>query len=83
MREIFDEAAGSPMEPRADVIEDKDAYHFYFEMPGLKCESLDVQVENDELSVAAERSGRSTCLMASSGGCIKTVSSRWRAKAAT
>ena len=43
------------MEPRADVVEDKDAYHFYFEMPGLKGESLDVQVENDQLSVAAER----------------------------
>ena len=51
----MDEAAGSLMEPRADVIEDKDAYHFYFEMPGLKVESLDVQVENDQLSVAAER----------------------------
>jgi HSP20 family protein len=51
----MDDAAGSPMEPRADVIEDKDAYHFYFEMPGLKVESLDVQVENDQLSVAAER----------------------------
>jgi hypothetical protein len=43
----MDEAVASPMEPRADVIEDKDAYHFYFEMPGLKGESLDVQVEND------------------------------------
>src|SRR5271167_4049928 len=51
----MDEAAGSPMAPRTDVIEDKDAYHFYFEMPGLKVESLDVQVENDQLSVAAER----------------------------
>lgn len=51
----MDEAAGSPMAPRADVIEDKDAYHFYFEMPGLKVESLDVQVENDRLTVAAER----------------------------
>jgi HSP20 family protein len=51
----MDEAAGSPMAPRTDVIEDKDAYHFYFEMPGLKGESLDVQVENDQLSVAAER----------------------------
>ena len=51
----MDEAAGSPMAPRADVIEDKDAYHFYLEMPGLKVESLDVQVENGQLSVAAER----------------------------
>lgn len=51
----MDEAAGSSMAPRADVIEDKDAYHFYLEMPGLKGESLDVQVENDQLIVAAER----------------------------
>jgi HSP20 family protein len=54
-RRDIDEAASGPMAPRADVIEDKDAYHFYFEMPGLKGESLDVQVENDQLSVAAER----------------------------
>ena len=53
----MDEAAGSPMALQADVIEDKDAYHFYFEMPGLKVESLDVQVENDQLTVAAERKG--------------------------
>ena len=43
------------MQPRADVIEDKDAYHFYFDMPGLKGESLDVQVEDDQLTIAAER----------------------------
>jgi HSP20 family protein len=54
-RRDIDEAAGAQMAPRADVIEDKDAYHFYFEMPGLKGESLDVQVENDQLTVAAER----------------------------
>ena len=51
----MDAAACSHMAPRADVVEDKDAYHFYFEMPGLKVESLDVQVENDHLIVAAER----------------------------
>ncbi len=56
-RREIDEAASGPMAPRADVIEDKDAYHFYFEMPGLKGESLDVQVENDQLTVAAERKG--------------------------
>jgi hypothetical protein len=37
------------------LIEDKDAYHFYFDMPGLKAESLDVQMEDDQLTVAAER----------------------------
>ena len=37
------------------MIEDKDAYHFYFNMPGLKGASVDVQVEDDQLSVAAER----------------------------
>jgi HSP20 family protein len=41
--------------PRADVTEDKDAYHFYVEMPGLKAGSIDVQIEGDSLMVAAER----------------------------
>ena len=51
----IDETAGGHTAPKVDVIEDQDAYHFYFEMPGLKGESLDVEVENDQLTVAAER----------------------------
>lgn len=43
------------MVPSVDVIEDKDAYHFYFEMPGLKNESIDARVEDGRLVVAAER----------------------------
>ena len=46
---------GDHMAPRADVVEDKDAYHFYVEMPGLKDGSIDVQVEDDRLMVASER----------------------------
>jgi HSP20 family protein len=50
------DAATNPNTPaRADVVEDKDAYHFYIEMPGLKGDSIDVQVEDDSLVVAAER----------------------------
>jgi len=41
--------------PPVDVTEDKDAYHFYFEMPGLKSESLDARVEDGHLIVTAER----------------------------
>jgi HSP20 family protein len=41
--------------PPLDVTEDKDAYHFYFEMPGLKSESLDARVEDGHLIIAAER----------------------------
>jgi HSP20 family protein len=54
-RRDTEEAAGGHMHPRADVTEDKDAYHFYFDMPGLKAESLDVQMEDEQLTVAAER----------------------------
>jgi HSP20 family protein len=43
------------MVPPVDVIENKDAYHFYFEMPGLNKESLDAQVEGGRLLVTAER----------------------------
>jgi HSP20 family protein len=43
------------MVPRVDVIEDKDGYHFYFEMGGLTNESIDARVENGRLLVAADR----------------------------
>jgi HSP20 family protein len=41
--------------PPVDVIEDKDTYHFYFDMPGLKGDSLDARVEEGRLTIAAER----------------------------
>jgi len=49
------DAATAPIVPPVDVIEDKDAYHFYFEMPGLKNDSIDARIENGRLIVAAER----------------------------
>jgi HSP20 family protein len=55
----FQQAADAATDPntraRADVVEDKDAYHFYVEMPGIKVGSIDVQVEDDRLIVEAER----------------------------
>jgi HSP20 family protein len=45
----------SHMVPAVDVTEDKDAYHFYYEMPGLKNESIDARVEDGHLVVEAER----------------------------
>ena len=54
---LFKEFAGAVkhMVPPVDVIEDKDTYHFYFDMPGLKSESLDARVEEGRLTIAAER----------------------------
>jgi HSP20 family protein len=43
------------MTPPVDVVEDKDAYHFYFEMPGLSNESINARVEGGQLVVEAER----------------------------
>jgi len=54
-RRGIDEATDPNTPARADVTEDKDAYHCYLEMPGLKVDSIDVQVEGDSLVVAAER----------------------------
>jgi HSP20 family molecular chaperone IbpA len=54
-RHDIEKTAGGHMYPCVEVIDDKDAYHFYFDMPGLKRESLDVQLENDQLTIAAER----------------------------
>lgn len=53
-RDIEDAASGHIV-PRADVIEDQDSYHFYFEMPGLMSGSLEVQVQDDRLIVSGER----------------------------
>ena len=41
--------------PAADVIEDADNFHFYFEMPGIKGDSVDVRVEDGNLVIEAER----------------------------
>jgi HSP20 family protein len=41
--------------PTADVIEDADNYRFYFEMPGIKSESVDVRVDDGHLIIEAER----------------------------
>ncbi len=35
--------------PAADVVEDADGYHFYFEMAGINSESVDVRVEDGNL----------------------------------
>jgi HSP20 family protein len=50
----FDTTAGH-MVPPVDVTEDKDAYHFYFEMPGLTSKSIDARFEDGQLMVEAER----------------------------
>ena len=41
--------------PPADVIENEDGYHFYFDMPGVKGESISVKVEDGALVIEAER----------------------------
>jgi HSP20 family protein len=52
------DATARHLVPSVDVIEDKDAYHFYFEMPGLTNESIDARVEDGQLMVEAERTRR-------------------------
>jgi HSP20 family protein len=41
--------------PAVDVVEDKDGYHFYFDLPGLKNDSVDLRVEDGTLTMTAER----------------------------
>jgi HSP20 family protein len=48
-------AAVKHMVPPVDVTEDKGAYHFYFDMPGLKSETVDARIEEGWLTIAAER----------------------------
>ena len=51
----LDPAVARKSAPTADVIEDADSYRFYFEMPGIKSESVDVRVDDGHLIVEAER----------------------------
>ncbi|HKD68031.1 MAG TPA: Hsp20/alpha crystallin family protein [Candidatus Binataceae bacterium] len=48
-------ANGTHEVPAADVIESEDGYHFYFEMPGVKSDTISVKVEEGTLTVEAER----------------------------
>jgi HSP20 family protein len=41
--------------PAADIVEDHEGYHFYFDMPGLKNDSVDLRVDNGTLMITAER----------------------------
>jgi len=52
-REI--DRAGRHLVPATDVIEDQDSYHFYFEMPGMTSESINVHIEEGRLIVEADR----------------------------
>jgi len=53
--EELESGASQGFAPRADVTEDNDGYHFAFEMPGLKSDSVDVRIEDQSLIVEAER----------------------------
>ena len=52
---LWNDVAAPRLVPAVDVIEHADGYHFYFEMPGLKSDSVDVRIEDDRLVVEAER----------------------------
>src|SRR5260370_17864843 len=51
----FEPTAARKTTPTADVIEDADLYHFYFEMAGIASESVNARVEDGNLIVEAER----------------------------
>ena len=41
--------------PPVDVVEDENGYRFYFEMPGMKADSMAARIEDGLLIVEAER----------------------------
>jgi HSP20 family protein len=41
--------------PPADVIADDDGVTVYMDLPGLRSESLDIEIENDTLAIRGER----------------------------
>lgn len=58
MSQIFGDWAGDrkgALRPAADVVEDREGYHFSLEIPGLEKDSLQVRIEDDALVIRAER----------------------------
>jgi HSP20 family protein len=55
MKDFHPRERHQSVRPPVDVVEDNEGYHFYFDMPGLKADSVDLRVENDMLTVSAER----------------------------
>lgn len=59
LNRLFNEAAWTDPQthvaPRADVVEDREGYHFYFDMPGIKADSVEVQVEDGSLVIQSDR----------------------------
>jgi HSP20 family protein len=51
----LDRPSERTLQPRTDIVEHAEGYHFYFEIPGLKADSADVRVEDGRLVVTAER----------------------------
>ena len=47
--------ARASVRPAVDVVENNEGYHFYFDIPGLKNESVDLRVEDGTLTMTAER----------------------------
>jgi HSP20 family protein len=54
---LWDDVPAAPraMTPAADVVEDAEGYRFYFEMPGVKSDGIDVGIEDGRLVIEAER----------------------------
>jgi HSP20 family protein len=52
----FQPQLGRPaIRPAVDVVEDNEGYHFYFDLPGLRNDSVDLRVEDGTLTMTAER----------------------------
>jgi HSP20 family protein len=54
-KELEPQARHQGIRPAVDVVENKDKYYFYFDMPGLNNDSVDLRVEDGTLVVTAER----------------------------
>lgn len=54
-KELQPQAWRPGIRPAVDVVENNEGYHFFFDIPGLKNESVDLRVEDGTLTMTAER----------------------------
>ncbi|MBV8773238.1 MAG: Hsp20/alpha crystallin family protein [Deltaproteobacteria bacterium] len=55
LKELQPQAWRPGIRPTVDVVENNEGYHFYFDIPGLKNDSVDLRVEDGTLTMTAER----------------------------
>ena len=54
----YEPTSGTRLRPRVDIREENDRYILYADLPGVKKDDLNVEIEGDQLTLTATREQR-------------------------